>query len=153
MTPDRVKELLPILQAYSEGKCIQYSSGINTEWKNIGKTWDFETGFVVYRIKTEEGIQKQLEESCLRFARYNTLDEWIEIYNKANLFKKLKILSHADILRMWWKMKSDRDEWGRVMGYSIYDKSYLIIIPRYGKYLVLKDELLRDWEYAEEPQE
>lgn len=50
MTPERAKELLPIIQAYAEGKTIQ--------WKSSDGTWRDDLGFdpseaFEYRIKSE----------------------------------------------------------------------------------------------------
>jgi len=54
MTPERAKELLPIIQAYAEGKTIQYRANINVGWRDAGgPRWDddFE-----YRIKPEPKV-------------------------------------------------------------------------------------------------
>jgi len=54
MTPERAKELLPIIQAYAEGKTIQYRANINVGWRDAGGPRlddDFE-----YRIKPESKV-------------------------------------------------------------------------------------------------
>lgn len=49
MTPERAKELLPIIQAYSEGKEIQVFDTINKRWLPANSpTW---LDRLIYRIK------------------------------------------------------------------------------------------------------
>lgn len=50
MTRERVRELLPIMQAYAEGKTIQFLDGGN--WYDVYET-DFHESIYRYRIKPE----------------------------------------------------------------------------------------------------
>lgn len=51
MTKEEVKTFLPIMQAYAEGKQIQY---LNDDWKDIDKlTTDLYINPELYRIKPE----------------------------------------------------------------------------------------------------
>lgn len=55
MTREQVKELLPVIQAYAEGKIIQCKIYNGTEWFDIGKDdkASFNTKLCDYRIKPE----------------------------------------------------------------------------------------------------
>jgi len=53
MTPERARELLPIIQAYAEGKTVQYF--VNGRWVNHGDP-DFTGQANKYRIKPEPKV-------------------------------------------------------------------------------------------------
>lgn len=62
MTREQTKKALPILQAYAEGKTIQYKVGDN--WKDItSKDWGYNP-YCTYRIKPEKTYRpfKDVEE-------------------------------------------------------------------------------------------
>ncbi len=52
MTPQRAKELLPVITAFSEGKTIQYRNNISPDWKDWGN-YSFVLDNYTYRIKPE----------------------------------------------------------------------------------------------------
>lgn len=52
MTPQRAKELLPVIQAFAEGKTIQYRFGGTGDWQDCSAYVEFVNGGV-YRIKPE----------------------------------------------------------------------------------------------------
>lgn len=60
MTRKHAKELLPILQAYADGKTIQTIMP-NGEWRDCGKP-DFNYNISFYRIKPEENYT--IEQNC-----------------------------------------------------------------------------------------
>lgn len=55
MTKEKAKELLPLLQAYSEGKVIQYQEN-SGKWVDLENP-DFACDAIYYRIKPEEEWQ------------------------------------------------------------------------------------------------
>ena len=52
MTREEAKELLPIIQAFAEGKTIQFLDGGKCKWLDVYET-DFHESPVKYRIKPE----------------------------------------------------------------------------------------------------
>lgn len=52
MTPERAKELLPIIQAFAEGKPVQYRAHKARSWETMDYL-SFEDGPECYRIKPE----------------------------------------------------------------------------------------------------
>ena len=53
MTREQAKKLLPVIQAFAEGKIIQCKTHNETEWSDIEKA-SFNTNLCDYRIKPEE---------------------------------------------------------------------------------------------------
>lgn len=53
MNRERAKELLPIIQAYAEGKTVEYFSSLGTEWHELTDPLFFDAS-IEYRIKPEE---------------------------------------------------------------------------------------------------
>ena len=53
MTPQRAKELLPILTAYANGEPIQYRRDNHSEWRDSFGGLGFEAQGCQYRIKTK----------------------------------------------------------------------------------------------------
>lgn len=54
MTPERAKELLPIIQAFVEGKTIQCRDPARNNWVSIGNP-TFDNG-IEFRIKPEKKV-------------------------------------------------------------------------------------------------
>ena len=63
MTREEVKEMLPIMQAYAEGKTIQFRENINNMWETIIRP-SFNKSPSAYRIKPEPKYRpfKSMEE-------------------------------------------------------------------------------------------
>lgn len=55
MNRERVKKMLPIIQAFAEGETIQFFSGISVGWIPLGDYCSFSPD-VEYRIKPEPRI-------------------------------------------------------------------------------------------------
>lgn len=75
MTRERVKELLPIITAFAEGKTIQGKYEEDNEWKDI-KYPTFNDAYMSYRIKPEETYRpyKDCDEMIKDFKqRFNTV--------------------------------------------------------------------------------
>lgn len=51
MTPERTKELLPVMQAFADGKTLEYRLSENHPWSTLSAPWWVSTGD--YRIKPE----------------------------------------------------------------------------------------------------
>ena len=64
MTREEAKELLPIMQAFAEGKTIQFRENINNMWKDI--IWpSFNKSPSTYRIKPEPEYRPfKTQEEC-----------------------------------------------------------------------------------------
>jgi len=57
MTPERAKELLPIIQAYAEGKYIQARDEATDLWFDVSsEDIYFENDYIEYRIKPEPKV-------------------------------------------------------------------------------------------------
>lgn len=98
MTPERAKELLPIIQAFAEGKTIQRKSKVNDAWGDIvgqhsflndyeyrikPKTVKFRLALLkathskkLYTYSADECTEKDVEKS-LQFIRW--LGDWQEV--------------------------------------------------------------------------
>lgn len=56
MTKEEAKELLPIIQAYAEGKPIQIK-GLGGQWTDVNYELDFNSKISYYRIKPETKLR------------------------------------------------------------------------------------------------
>ena len=64
MTREEAKELLPIMQAYAEGKTIQFRENINNMWETIIRP-SFNKSPSAYRIKPEPRYRPfKTQEEC-----------------------------------------------------------------------------------------
>ena len=64
MTREEAKELLPIIQAYAEGKTIQFRENINNMWETIIRP-SFNKSPSAYRIKPEPKYRPfKTQEEC-----------------------------------------------------------------------------------------
>ena len=64
MTREEVKEMLPIMQAYAEGKTIQFRENINNMWETIIRP-SFNKSPSAYRIKPEPKYRPfKTQEEC-----------------------------------------------------------------------------------------
>ena len=64
MTREEVKEMLPIMQAYAEGKTIQFRENINNMWEDIIRP-SFNKSPSAYRIKPEPRYRPfKTQEEC-----------------------------------------------------------------------------------------
>lgn len=64
MTREEVKEMLPIMQAYAEGKTIQFRENINNMWEDIIRP-SFNKSPSAYRIKPEPEYRPfKTQEEC-----------------------------------------------------------------------------------------
>ncbi len=66
MTPAEALKLIPILQAYAEGKVIQYRSDPDAPWNDPkpGETWGMIDHVDRYRIKPEPSYVPWTFETC-----------------------------------------------------------------------------------------
>lgn len=67
MTPERAKELLPVITAFAEGKTIQFKSKQDGKWTDSIHDLSFNNSAAFYRVKPEK-VQKI---SYLVVNRYN----------------------------------------------------------------------------------
>lgn len=85
MTREQAKELLPVIQAFAEGKIIQSKIHYKTEWIDIEKDDEasFNTTLCDYRIKPEAKYRpfKTREECWQEMQRHNPFG-WV--YDKNN---------------------------------------------------------------------
>ena len=78
MTREQAKEILPIIQAYTEGKTIQFRAHINDEWRDVKEL--VLNGFTgEYRIKPE-----------LKYRPFKTQEECLEEMHKHSDFGWVK---------------------------------------------------------------
>lgn len=67
MTPERAKELLPVITAFAEGKTIQFKTKKDGKWTDSIQDLSFNNREAIYRVKPEK-VQKI---SYLVVNRYN----------------------------------------------------------------------------------
>ena len=78
MTREQAKEILPIIQAFAEGKTIQFRAHINDEWRDVKEL--VLNGFTgEYRIKPE-----------LKYRPFKTQEECLEEMHKHSDFGWVK---------------------------------------------------------------
>ena len=55
MTPERAKELLPVITAFAEGKTIQFKTKLDDKWTDsVEKLLSFNNRAAIYRVKPEK---------------------------------------------------------------------------------------------------
>ena len=82
MTREEAKELLPIMQAYAEGKTIQFRENINNMWKDI--IWpSFNKSPSTYRIKPEPRYRPfKTQEECWNEMQKHQPFGWVKSKDK-----------------------------------------------------------------------
>ncbi len=167
MTKERAKELLPIIQAYAEGKKIQVESH-NYKWFDVTELDDdFES--LNYRIKPEYNeifkLKSMLEENHIPF-------EWIEHNDLRNGYQicypgkdgkcVCSVIEHSfsygyekDLLEIQGLLTAEEEECDSVLGYLTADNVFQRILSHWEKakektkaYCPFKDyeELIAVWE-------
>ena len=83
MTREEAKELLPIMQAYAEGKTIQFLNG--GKWYDVYET-DFHQSPDIYRIKPEPNYRpfNTQEECCNEMLKHQPFG-WVRSINTKRL--------------------------------------------------------------------
>ena len=83
MTREQAKKLLPIMQAYSEGKTIQFQNG--GKWYDVYDT-DFHQSPDVYRIKPESKYRPfNDQEECWNEMHKHPDFGWVKAHNTGHL--------------------------------------------------------------------
>lgn len=84
MTREEVKELLPIMQAFADGKKIEYSNDGEDWIETETPTWDTD---YVYRIKLEQTYRpfKNQEECCQEMLKHQPFG-WIRSTMSGNWY-------------------------------------------------------------------
>lgn len=83
MTREQVKKLLPIMQAYAEGKTIQFQNG--GKWYDVYDT-DFHQSPDVYRIKPESKYRPfNDQEECWNEMHKHPDFGWVKAHNTGHL--------------------------------------------------------------------
>ena len=83
MNRERAKELLPIIQAYAEGKTIQYIGVGFENWHDVDNELEIDSMRYKYRIKPE--------------SKYNEIfKEKLEIINTINFVSNLRKKQEAE---------------------------------------------------------
>ena len=83
MTREEAKELLPIIQAYAEGKVIQYRNKGRSTWHNTTTWYDLDSGqfncdMYYYRIKPEPKYRPfKTKEECWQEMHKHPDFEWV----------------------------------------------------------------------------
>ena len=92
MTREQAKELLPIIQAFAEGKTVQFLDG--GKWADVYET-DFHESPVKYRIKPEPKYRpfKSQEECWQEMSKHQPFG-WV----KSTLFKDLALVKKVTTL-------------------------------------------------------
>lgn len=104
MTREEAKELLPVIQAFAEGKTIQVKVTDNRwyDWKNKTDELNFESGHQNYRIKSEPKYRPfKTQEECWNEMLKHQPFGWIKnecgnIFNIIAIFKESIKLNERD---------------------------------------------------------
>lgn len=119
MTREKARELLPIIQAYAEGKKIQVESH-NHKWFDVTEL-DNDFELLNYRIKPEDEEYKLIGRDCAdkqnlkeyqktRFYRpYKDCDELIDSYKRKHC-----IVNNEDVMPAIW-VKNNNDNTKRLI--------------------------------------
>ena len=92
MNRQQVKELLPIIQAFAEGKTIQVQE--DTDWRYLGDEIDFNFSQQRYRIKPEYRPFKDAEE-CFEEMKKHQPFAWIKDKQQHEYFNMISICINA----------------------------------------------------------
>ena len=97
MTREEVKELLPIIQAFAEGKAIQFRCKTG-EWLNILSEFDFTLSPDDYRIKPEPKYRpfKSQEECWLEMHKHPDFG-WVKYKDSKSMYH-IHVVGHGYIL-------------------------------------------------------
>ena len=97
MTREEAKELLPIIQAFAEGKTIQVKGPDNRWYDYEGKSCKlkFDSRFQDYRIKPEYRPFKDADECWQEMQKHQPFG-WIKVKN-SNCYKFLAIVQNIGI--------------------------------------------------------
>ena len=95
ITREEVKELLPIMQAFAEGKTIQYRHKGRVEWYDLD-SGQFNCDMYYYRIKPEPKYRpfKTKEECWTEMLKHQPFG-WI--YNKFNDYLNIYIVYNSNV--------------------------------------------------------
>ena len=166
MTKERAKELLPIIQAYAEGKKIQVESH-NYKWFDVTELDDdFES--LNYRIKPEYNeifkLKSMLEENQIPFEWivHNDLRNGYQIcYPEKDGKRVCSVIEHSfsygnekDLLEIQGLLTADEEKWDSVLGNLTADDVFQRILSHWKEtkekntYRPFKscDELVHYWE-------
>ena len=92
MNRQQVKERLPIIQAFAEGKTIQVQE--DTDWRYLGDEIDFNFSQQRYRIKPEYRPFKDAEE-CFEEMKKHQPFAWIKDKQQHEYFNMISICINA----------------------------------------------------------
>jgi hypothetical protein len=92
MTREKAKELLPLMQAYSEGKVIQYQNN-RGEWEDM-ESPDFACDAIYYRVKSEETYRpyRDCDEMIADFMRRSDIQVMPSIWIKHKITKNILLI-------------------------------------------------------------
>lgn len=98
MTRERVKEMLPLLQAYVDGKTIQWHDYRDETWKDT-EIPSFEYAACEYRIKSDSEYVpfKNAEECVAEMQRHNQFG-WIKRKNEQHYYSIIEIMDNQLLL-------------------------------------------------------
>ena len=95
MTREQAKELLPIIQAFAEGKAVQFLDG--GKWADVYET-DFHESPVKYRIKPEPKYRPfKSQEECLQEMLKHQPFGWVKSKDKG-YFRLIGLVQFASEL-------------------------------------------------------
>lgn len=99
MTREEAKELLPIMQAFAEGKTIQLFDG--GKWLDVYET-DFHESPVKYRIKSEPKCRpfKSKEECWQEMLKHQPFG-WLKNKERESVILIGNVYMHKEVLIVW----------------------------------------------------
>ena len=96
MTREEAKELLPIIQAYAEGKIIQYNNSFIWEDVSIKENLNFKDSPSKYRIKPEPKYRQfKNQEECWNEMLKHQPFGWL-IHKSSNDYITINIIQHVE---------------------------------------------------------
>ena len=170
MNRERAKELLPIIQAYAEGKTIQYIGVGFENWHDVDNELEIDSMRYKYRIKTESKyneifkLKKMLEKSLVPF-EWKEFDkpskQGFQILYPNDKNRVCSVIEHSfsygsqeDLLEIQGLLTADEEECDSVLGNLTADDVFQRILSHWkgtkekNTYRPFKscDELVYYWE-------
>lgn len=97
MTRDEAKQLLPVVQAWAEGKAIEAMSVVDDRWVEVNYSVDFSRGVRNYRVKPQPQYRpfKDAEECWQEMQKHQPFG-WLKSEHAGRVsYYSLKIINDA----------------------------------------------------------
>ena len=118
MTREEAKEMLPIMQAYAEGKTIQFRENINNMWETIIRP-SFNKSPSAYRIKPEPRYRPfKTQEECWQEMLKHQPFGWLKNKKRESVILIGNVYMDKEVLIVW--ATNERDSNSASMVFNKY---------------------------------